>query len=121
MSKKGHYSGGSTVIKIYPRSTKRPPKPGALSLWLEQYEAAQKAAARVPAVVKPPAPAPAPSALVPAPPEGQKSKKIKKKRQKRPKPPYRFSKPTKAMREKNVKEFIQRAKRSIETLDDDDI
>lgn len=121
MSKKGHYSGGSTVIKIYPRSTKRPPKLGALSLWVEQYEAAQKAGARVPAVLKPAAPAPAPPALDPAPPEGQKPKKLKRKGQKQPKPPNRFPKPTKAMREKNVKEFIQRAKRSIETLDDDDV
>lgn len=120
MSKKGHYSGGSTIIKIYPTATKRCPKPGALSLWVEQYETAQKVGVVPAAVVKLVAPVSARPALEQTAPEGRKPKKAKKKGQKQPKPPNHFPKPTKAMREKNVKKFIQKAKRSIETLDDDE-
>lgn len=87
---------------------------------MEQYETAQKAGVVAPAVVKLVAPVSARPALEQPAPEGRKPKKAKKNWQKQPKPPNHFPKPTKAMREKNVKKFIQKAKRSIETLDDDE-
>ena len=44
MSRKGHYPGGSTIIRIYPTAGgSKPVKKGALSLWVKQFEAEKKA------------------------------------------------------------------------------
>lgn len=120
MSRKGHYPGGSTIIRIYPTAGGRKPvKKGALSLWVKQFEAEKKAGLikRIAPESFPAVPSVSVDVSMETP---GKPNRVKKKGQKQPKSPKRFPKATKQMRERATKRFIQQAMRRANSSSDEE-